>query len=79
MKQTLTHPRQLGHILRARRKALHLTQRDLATKLSITQNRLSQIEADPGALPIGRLLDLSNILGLELIIQDSKSAAQTDW
>ena len=79
MKQTLTHPRQLGHILRARRKALRLTQRDLATKLSITQNRLSQIEADPSAIPLGRLLDICNILGLDLIVQDRKSAAQTYW
>jgi len=79
MKQTLTHPRQLGHILRARRKALRLTQRDLATKLAITQNRLSQIEADPSTIPLGRLLDISNILGLDLIVQDRKSAAQTDW
>jgi len=79
MKQTLTHPRQFGHILRARRKALRLTQRDLATKLAITQNRLSQIEADPSAIPLGRLLDISNILGLDLIVQDRKSAAQTGW
>lgn len=79
MKQTLTHPRQLGHILRARRKALGLTQRGLAKKLSITQNRLSQIEADPSALALGRLLDLANILGFDLIVQDRKSAARTDW
>ena len=79
MKQTLTHPRQFGHILRARRKALRLTQRDLATKLAITQNRLSRIEADPSAIPLGRLLDISNILGLDLTVQDRKSAAQTDW
>jgi HTH-type transcriptional regulator / antitoxin HipB len=79
MKQTLTHSRQLGHILRARRKALRLTQRDLATKLAITQHRLSQIETDPSALPLGRLLDLSNILGLDLIVQDRQSTSKTDW
>lgn len=79
MKQTLTHPGQLGHILRARRKALRLTQRDVATKLAITQNRLSQIEADPSTLPLNRLLDLSNVLGIDLVVQDRKSAPRTDW
>ena len=79
MRQTLTHARQLGHILRARRKAQRLTQRDLAAKLAITQHRLSQIEADPSALPLRRLLDLSNILGLDVIVQDRRSASKTDW
>jgi hypothetical protein len=51
----------------------------LAAKLAITQHRLSQIEADPSALPLRRLLDLSNILGLDVIVQDRRSASKTDW
>ena len=82
MRQILNHSAQLGQILASRRKALKLSQQALAAKLAISQNRLSEIEANPGTLTIERMLDLCNILGLELAIQN-KSAAQrpskTEW
>ncbi len=70
MKQVLTHSAQLGQILAARRRASKLSQRALAAKLAFSQNRLSELEANPGALTVDRLLELANLLGLELIIQD---------
>ena len=79
MAQLLTNSTQLGHIIKARRRALGLTQRSLATKLAITQNRVSQIESAPGALALDRLVDLFNILGLDLLIQNRQPRRKEDW
>jgi HTH-type transcriptional regulator / antitoxin HipB len=82
MKQILTHGAQLGQILATRRRASKLSQRALATKLAISQNRLSEIEANPGTLTVDRLMELANLLGLELVIQDrpsTKPTSKTEW
>lgn len=79
MTQLLTNSTQLGHIIKARRRALGLTQKALATKLAITQNRMSQIEAAPGTLGFDRLVDLCNILGLDLVVQDRQPRRKDDW
>ena len=79
MAQPLTQSSQVGRILTARRRALKLSQKALAAKLGISQNRLSEIEANPARLPLERLLEIANILGLELVIQDRKPPTQTDW
>jgi HTH-type transcriptional regulator/antitoxin HipB len=82
MKQILTHSAQLGQILSTRRRASKLSQRALAAKLAISQNRLSEIEASPGTLTVDRLLELANLLGLELVIQDrpaARSPSQAEW
>ena len=79
MSQPLTQSSQVGRILTARRRALKLSQQALAAKLGISQNRLSEIEANPARLPLERLLDIANILGLELVIQDRKTATRADW
>jgi len=70
MKQILTHSAQLGQILATRRRASKLSQRALAARLAISQNRLSELETNPGTLTVDRLLELANLLGLELFIQD---------
>jgi HTH-type transcriptional regulator/antitoxin HipB len=82
MKQILTQGAQLGQILATRRRASKLSQRALAAKLSISQNRLSEIEANPGTLTVDRLLDLANLLGLEVVIQDRppmRPSSRTEW
>ena len=82
MKQILTHGAQLGQILATRRRASRLSQSALAAKLSISQNRLSEIEANPGTLTVDRLLDLANLLGLEVVIQDRprmRPSPRTEW
>ena len=82
MRQILSHSTQLGQILASRRKALKLSQQALATKLTISQNRLSEIEDNPGTLTVERLLDLCNLLGLELVIQNRPTAqrpSKTEW
>jgi HTH-type transcriptional regulator/antitoxin HipB len=82
MRQVLTHSTQLGRILAGRRKALKRPQREVAAKLAISQNRLSELEDDAGRLTLERLLALVNLLGLELVIQDKSSErgrAKTEW
>jgi HTH-type transcriptional regulator/antitoxin HipB len=82
MRQILTHAPQLRQILTARRRAAKLSQSAVASKLAISQNRLSEIELDPGSLSVERLLDLCNLLGLELVIQDkasARTAAKAEW
>ena len=82
MKQILTHGAQLGQILATRRRASKLSQRALAAKLAISQNRLSEIEANPGTITVDRLLELANLLGLELVIQDRPTpqpSSKTEW
>jgi HTH-type transcriptional regulator/antitoxin HipB len=82
MKQVLTHSAQLGQILATRRRASKLSQRALAAKLAISQNRLSEIEANPGTLTVERLLELAGLLGLELVVQDrppTQRTAKAEW
>ena len=82
MRQIITHSAQLGRIFASRRKASRQSQRALAVKLGISQNRLSEIESNPGTLAVDRLLELANILGLELVIQDkppATSKSRTEW
>ena len=82
MRQILNHSAQLGRILASRRKALKLSQQALAAKLTISQNRLSEIETNPGTLTVERLLDLCNLLGLELVIQNRPTAqrpSKSEW
>ncbi len=75
MRQIITHSAQLGQIIASRRKAFRHSQRALAAKLAISQNRLSEIESSPGTLTVDRLLELANVLGLELLIRDKPRAS----
>jgi HTH-type transcriptional regulator/antitoxin HipB len=81
MRQTVTNPNQVGEILRARRKALAMPQRELAAKLGVSQGRLSTIETDPANLTLSRLIAAANVLGLELVLQDKADTTtpSTEW
>lgn len=72
---------QLGYQLVARRKALGLTQQEVASRLGISQNRLSELESQPSQLTVERLLALTGILGLELTVQQRSQAplGTSEW
>jgi HTH-type transcriptional regulator / antitoxin HipB len=73
---------QLGRNLVARRKALHLSQQQLARQLGISQNRLSELETHPESLTLERLLVLLNLLNLELAVRErtgSSRARRLEW
>jgi HTH-type transcriptional regulator / antitoxin HipB len=81
MRQLITTPKQLGAILRGRRKVRRLPQQELATKLGISQSRLSTLEGDPAGLTLDRLLLLAKLLGFELVLQDKSDtpSPQGEW
>ncbi|HEX5126230.1 MAG TPA: helix-turn-helix transcriptional regulator, partial [Rhodocyclaceae bacterium] len=60
MQQALSTSAQTGYVLASRRKALKLSQQAIASKLSISQNRLSELEENPARLTLDRLLALVN-------------------
>jgi len=74
MRQVLTQSSQVGRLIAGRRKAAKISQRMLAAKLTISQNRLSELEENPGKLTLDRLLAIANLLGLELVIKEKTAA-----
>jgi HTH-type transcriptional regulator/antitoxin HipB len=58
--------KQIGATLAARRKSLKLSQAQLAAKLDLSQNRLSELEAYPETRNVAQLLRLLSALGLEI-------------
>jgi HTH-type transcriptional regulator/antitoxin HipB len=68
---------QIGKILTSRRKVLAISQAALAAKLQIGQGRMSELETQPGALTVDRLLVVLNLLGLELAIGERSPNAKT--
>ena len=81
MRATITNPAQVAEILRGRRKARGISQQQLASKLGISQSRLSAIEAGSTPLTVDRLIVLANVLDLQLVVQDKpgKPSARADW
>jgi HTH-type transcriptional regulator/antitoxin HipB len=69
MNQLLSVPAQVGLVLRAARKSANLSQKQLAAKLGLSQNRLSELETDPGSMRVDQLLAALAALGLELQVQ----------
>jgi HTH-type transcriptional regulator / antitoxin HipB len=64
----ITSPTQIGATVAARRKALKLSQTDVAARLGLSQNRLSELESHPETLTVEQLLALANVLGLEVAL-----------
>ena len=81
MKQIISTADQVGHILSSRRKALKLSQQDIASKLGIVQSRLSTLEEDSSRLTLDRLIALANLLGLELSLQlkSTNQSQKSEW
>lgn len=64
----ITSSKQIGATLTSSRKFLKLTQATVASRLDLSQNRISELEARPGTLTVEQLLALLNVLGLEMTI-----------
>lgn len=67
--QTIVTPSQLGLLLQSARKSRKLSQAQLAMRLGLSQNRLSELERDAGTLSVDQLLALCGQLGLQLSVQ----------
>ena len=75
---------QLGAMLQAARKAQGLTQSALASRIGLSQSRVSHLELNAHELSVEQLLAWCATLGLELAVGTRDSAAvstvpTTDW
>lgn len=74
---------QLGSILQAARKAQGLTQSAVATRIGLSQSRVSHLELNAHELSVAQLLAWCAALGLELAVGTRGKAAvsttTTDW
>jgi HTH-type transcriptional regulator/antitoxin HipB len=61
-------PAQAGQILFGRRKALKLSQAEVAAKLGIGQSRYSELESRPGSMSVEHLFALAAILGVDILM-----------
>lgn len=78
--QPITHATQVGAILQGRRKKLKLSQTQVAERLGLSQNRLSELESQPQGLTVEQLLALLNVLGLEMGIREQVArTAKVEW
>jgi HTH-type transcriptional regulator/antitoxin HipB len=76
----ITHTNQIGATLAGRRKHLKLSQSDVATRLGLSQNRLSELESRPETLTAEQLLALLNVLGLEMTIDERPALkSRVEW
>ena len=78
MQQLIAIPNQMGQVVRAARRAARLSQKQLATRLGLSQNRLSELETDAAAMRLDQLLPLLAALGLELQVQSRGGPAAAD-
>ncbi|MBP0594961.1 helix-turn-helix transcriptional regulator [Paraburkholderia sp. LEh10] len=83
MKRTLINPHQLGQILRTARRAKGLSQAQAASRVGLSQSRLSAMELDPGSVTSEQLFALLAMYGLELSVQTRPASTATpspeDW
>ncbi len=78
--QGITTVRQVGALLSARRKQLALTQAQVASKIGLSQNRLSVLESKPGSLTVEQLVALLQVLGLTMQVDERVATrSRSDW
>jgi HTH-type transcriptional regulator/antitoxin HipB len=71
----------VGANIAGRRKHLGLSQKQVASRLDLSQNRLSELESRPETLTVEQLLALLNVLGLELYLRerDAGRKRKVEW
>jgi HTH-type transcriptional regulator / antitoxin HipB len=73
-------PNQISLALVARRRALGMSQSDVARKVGLSQPRYSQLESDPARLTVARLFSLIGVLGLEITLEERPISPTTmEW
>ena len=61
-------------------KTLKLSQTQVAERLGLSQNRLSELENNPQTLTLEQLLALLNALGLEISIRERDArSSKVEW
>ncbi|RZT30813.1 helix-turn-helix domain-containing protein [Cupriavidus agavae] len=80
---TITTSDQLGQVLQGARKIAGLTQAEAATRLAISQSRVSHMELNPDTISVAQLLALLGAYELDLVIEPravrDKLLEKLDW
>ncbi|MEE8524878.1 MAG: type II toxin-antitoxin system Y4mF family antitoxin [Thermoanaerobaculia bacterium] len=74
MKQILRSTAALGTIIRTERKALGLTQGDLAAASGVSLRFISELERGRESAGIGRVLHVLDMLGIEVVLESPMGA-----
>ena len=79
--QVIQAPSQLGVLLRGARRKRGMRQQELALKAGGTsQNRLSELELQPGRFTVERLLLILAALDLELVVRPRETSTKAaEW
>ena len=79
--QVIQAPSQLGVLLRGARRKRGMSQQELALKAGGTsQNRLSELELQPGRFTVERLLLILAALDLELVVRPRDTSTKAaEW
>lgn len=79
--QVIQAPAQLGVLLRGARRKRGMSQQELALKAGGTsQNRLSELELQPGRFTVERLLLILAALDLELVVRPRDTSTKpAEW
>jgi HTH-type transcriptional regulator/antitoxin HipB len=79
--QVIQAPSQLGVLLRGARRQRGMSQQELALKAGGTsQNRLSELELQPGRFTVERLLLVLAALDLELVVRPRDTSTKpAEW
>lgn len=80
--QPLVTATQLGQLLKAARKHRKLTQAAVASRLGLSQNRVSYLEQHPDEMSFKQLLGWCAAVGLELRLGERESvasASKAEW
>lgn len=76
------HPQQLAPLLRALRRQAGLSQADLAARLGVSHQAISQLEKQPERITVERLMRVLSALKVDLVLHPRGVAATPtagDW
>ncbi len=74
MSRTIHSTDELGRVIRAERKALGLTQGDLAAACGLSVRFVSELERGRATAGVGRVLHVLNMLGLRVTLTSPRGA-----
>ncbi len=63
-------PRQIGAILRRRRRGLGLSQAELGDKAGVRQATISALESGEQGARLKTVFDVMSVLGVEMVVRD---------
>lgn len=78
MDQLARSPKQMGHIIRSHRKALHLSQSELAARTGVRQELISRIEGGHDGAKLATICELLAALGLEISVGPRTKSSSAD-